>query len=313
MFSSDRGHEKNIVIEYKIPVNAFSVDVEDGHSAFMTYWLHIDTEPSDIVERETQRFLETFAQYGVKATFFILGEVAKKFPALVKKIAKDGHEIGIHGFYHVEVFKLTEQEFRSAIADSKKMLEDITSGPVFGHRAPAFSIMPQTKWALEILAQEGFKYDSSIYPITGRRYGWPGFSKHICKVDLPSGLGIIEVPMSTVTIMGKVLPAAGGGYIRHFPYIVTRWAIKHIQKTRPAVVYMHPYEINTDPWSFPTEHLPPKERKSVIRFYNMQLRNRNTVLKKMHNLLSEFQFTTINQVIEKTVTDSNHQLNRVKV
>jgi hypothetical protein len=161
--------------------------------------------------------------------------------------------------------------------------------------------MPQTKWALEILAQEGFKYDSSVYPISGRRYGWPGFSKDICKIDLPSGRSIIEVPMSTVTIFGKTLPIAGGGYIRHFPYTVTRWAIKYIQKTRPAVVYMHPYEIETGLRSFPTEHLAPKDKNRAVKHHKLQLRNRHTMSRKLNKLLSQFEFAPLKKVISENL------------
>ena len=163
--------------------------------------------------------------------------------------------------------------------------------------------MPQTSWALDVLAELGFKYDSSVFPIAGRRYGWPGFSKGICKVDLPSGRSIIEVPLSTVTVLGKTLPAAGGGYIRHFPYVVTKWAIKRVQKKRPAIVYIHPYEVDTEARTFDMKHLSYKDKLKVIKFHKMQQRNRNTVAIKLGNLLDEFEFTTIAEVINKTITD----------
>jgi polysaccharide deacetylase family protein (PEP-CTERM system associated) len=280
-------------------INALSIDVEDYWSILSRDWLHIEAEPSDAVVKNTEWFLQTLAQHNVKATFFILGEVAKKFPSLIKKIAKDGHEVGVHGFSHKQIFRLTEEEFQCEVADCKKLLEDISGTGVLGHRAPAFSIMPQTKWALEILAQEGFKYDSSIYPISGKRYGWPGFSKGICKVDLPSGRTIIEVPMSTVKIFGRDLPAAGGGYIRHFPYVVTKWAIKRIQKKRPVIVYMHPYEVDTKVRTLDTEHLSHKKRNKVIKFHKMQQRNRNTVGEKLIKLFSDFEFAPIREVMKK--------------
>jgi len=284
-------------------INALSIDVEDCWSIFARDWLKIAAEPSDAVVRNTEWFLGVLAEHDVKATFFILGEVAQNFPSLIKKIANQGHEIGSHGFSHKQIFKLNEQQFRKEIADSKRLLEDVSSSQVMGHRAPAFSIMPQTKWALEVLAQEGFKYDSSVYPTSGKRYGWPGFSKGICKIDLQSGHDIIEVPMSTVTVLGRTLPAAGGGYIRHFPYAVTKWAIKHIQNKRPAIVYMHPYEIDTEARTFDTKHLSYKDRLKVIKFHKMQQRNRNTVAIKLGKLLDEFEFTTIAEVINKTIAD----------
>jgi polysaccharide deacetylase family protein (PEP-CTERM system associated) len=279
-------------------INALSIDVEDYWSILSRDWLHIDAEPSDAVVKNIEWILEVLARYNVKATFFILGEVAKKFPSLIKKIAKDNHEIAVHGFSHKQIFKLSEEDFRREIADCKKLLEDITGLAVSGHRAPAFSIMPSTKWALEVLAQESFKYDSSVYPISGKRYGWPGFSKDICKVDLPSGRSIIEVPMSTVTILGKTLPAAGGGYIRHFPYAVTKWVIKHIQKTRPVIVYVHPCEIDSESKPFEIKHLSCGDKIRAVKFHVLQLRNRDTVRDKILALLSEFDFTSLRHVID---------------
>lgn len=279
-------------------LNALTIDVEDYWSIFSRDWLGQDIEPTEAVVKNTEWFLEMLGRHNVKATFFVLGEVAKKFPSLIKRIAEDGHEIGAHGFCHRQIFKLTERQFHREVADCKKLLEDITTCSVLGYRAPAFSIMPSTKWALEVLAQEGFKYDSSIYPITGERYGWPGFSKDICKVQLPSGRSIIEVPMSTVTILGKTIPVAGGGYIRHFPYPVTRWAIKRVQKQRPVIVYMHPHEIDTKPKPFQAAHLSGGDKRNVLRFHKMQLRNRCTMQGKIFQLLSEFEFTTLRKIIK---------------
>ncbi|MBA7472912.1 hypothetical protein ES707_08244 [subsurface metagenome] len=282
-------------------INAFTIDVEDYWSIFSRDWLGIEAEPSEAVVRNTEWFLETLERFNIKATFFILGEVAAKFPGLIRKISQAGHEIGSHGFSHRQIFKLTEEQFRSEVAESKKLLEDITGLAVSGHRAPAFSIMPSTKWALEVLAQESFKYDSSVYPIAGKRYGWPGFSKGICKVDLPSGRSIIEVPLSTVTVLGKTLPAAGGGYIRHFPYVVTKCSIKRIQKQRPAIVYMHPYEIDTELRPFPTGHLCSEDKKEVIKLHRLQLRNRDTMHRKINKLLSDFDFAPLKKVISETL------------
>jgi polysaccharide deacetylase family protein (PEP-CTERM system associated) len=284
-------------------LNALTIDIEDYWSIFSRDWLYTEAEPGDAVVRNTEWFLKTLAGHNVKATFFILGEVAEKFPSLIRKIAADGHEISSHGFSHKQIFRLTEEEFQREVANCRKLLEDITSSPILGYRAPAFSIMPQTKWALEILAQEGFKYDSSIYPISGRRYGWPGFSRDICKIDLPSGRSIVEVPLSTVTILGRILPVAGGGYIRHFPYTVTSWAMKHIQKTRPVIVYMHPYEIDTQTQYFQSEYFSGKDNRKARRFHRIQLRNRNTVGRKFVKLLDEFKFATIKEVINRVTAN----------
>lgn len=153
-------------------INAISIDVEDYWSIFQRDWLSIpDAKPSEAVVKNTRWYLQTFAEHDVKATFFVLGEVAEKFPLLIKEIAGQGHEIGSHGLSHKQIFKLSEDDFRQEIAESRKLLEDITGKAVLGYRAPAFSIGPETKWALKILAEEGYKYDSSVYPITGKRYG----------------------------------------------------------------------------------------------------------------------------------------------
>ncbi|MHC5061006.1 MAG: polysaccharide deacetylase family protein [Planctomycetota bacterium] len=280
--------------------NALTLDVEDYWSIFFRYWLNKNTEPSEAVIRNTEWFLETLARYNVEATCFILGEVAQKHPSLVKKIAENGHEIGSHGFSHKQIFKLNRNQFRDEIATSKKLLEDITGQAVRGYRAPAFSIMPETKWALDVLAEEDYRYDSSVYPIAGKRYGWPGFRKDICQVALPSGRTIIEAPLSTVTVFGKTLPVAGGGYLRHFPYLVTKMAMSQIQKKRPAIVYMHPYEVDVDNKKFDLSSMSYAQRCKVMKFHRLQLRNRKTVAGKLINLLIDYEFTTLSNLIEKT-------------
>jgi polysaccharide deacetylase family protein (PEP-CTERM system associated) len=283
-----------------IIVNAFTLDVEDYWSTFLRYWFNKDTEPSEAVVRNTEWFLGMLAEFNVKATCFILGEVAVKYPSLIKKISNNGHEVASHGFSHNQIFNLSQDQFRQEISDSKKLLEDITSAPIVGYRAPAFSVMPQTQWALEVLAEEGYKYDSSVFPISGKRYGWPGFSQDICKVDLPSGKSIVEVPMSTVSLLEKTLPAAGGGYLRHFPYIVTKTAIKQIQKARPAIVYMHPYEIDIENKKLDFSSMSFVQKYRTIKFHLLQLRNRKTVAGKLIKLLDEFEFTTISEIIDKS-------------
>ena len=292
-------------------INGLTIDVEDYWSIFSRDWLNIaEAKLSDIVLKNTRWYLEIFDKYNVKATFFILGEVAEKFPSLVKEIAGQSHEIASHGCSHKQIFKLDQQQFRQEISKSKKMLENITGVEVKGYRAPAFSVTPQTKWALDVLAQAGFEYDSSVYPISGKRYGWPGFSKDICKLDLPSGQSIIEVPMSTVTVLRKTLPAAGGGYIRHFPYPVTKWAIKRIQKKRPAIVYMHPYEIDVDKGDFSTDHLSREEKHKAIKFHKWQLRNRGSMSDKVNRLLCDFKFAPLRKIISE---GTNAPLGKVSV
>ena len=278
-------------------LNALTIDIEDYWSVFFRDWLNIEAEPSDAVVKNTEWFLRVLADHNVKATFFILGEVAQCFPELIKGIVSEGHEIAVHGFYHRQIFKLSHDEFKKEVGDAKKLLEDLTGRQVLGHRAPAFSVNKDTQWALEVLLEEGFKYDSSVYPISGRCYGWTEFSKEICKVDLPSGRSIIEVPLSTVTVLGKTLPVTGGGYIRHFPYVVTKCIIKHIQKQRPVIVYMHPHEIDTELRLFTMEKLNQEDRNKTFRHHKLQLRNRHTVSQKINKLLSQFEFAPLRKVI----------------
>lgn len=285
-------------------LNALTIDVEDYWSVFSRDWLRLDAEPSAAVVRNTERLLEILARFNVKATCFILGEVARKYPGLINSIARAGHEIASHGLLHTQLFKLTEEQFRAEIADARKLLQDITSAAVLGYRAPAFSIMPETQWALEALADAGFRYDSSVYPVHLKRYGWPGFPDNICEVHCASGKSIIEAPMSKVKVLGKDLPVGGGGYFRLLPYSITRRALAHIQKHRPAVIYLHPYEIDTESRDFQTEHLFRNERKAALKHHKKQLRKRDTVAEKLCCLLSEFELAPLAEVLKTTPTSS---------
>ncbi|MBN2456505.1 MAG: polysaccharide deacetylase family protein [Sedimentisphaerales bacterium] len=279
--------------------NALTIDVEDYWSIFFRDWLHIEAEPSDAVVKNTKWFLQTLGEFNIKATFFVLGEVAEKFPELVKEIACKGHEVGVHGFYHKKIFELDSDTFKKEVGSAKKLLEDITGQKVLGHRAPAFSFNADTQWALEVLAECGFKYDSSISPAQGSRLGWPGFKKEIHRANLPSGKSILEVPMSAVSL-GIVELRVGGGYMRHFPYLYTKLAVKTIQRKRPVVLYVHPYEIDVQELALNTDNLTRKQRKRALQFHKMQLRNRNTVGWKFTKLLNEFKFTSIREVINST-------------
>ncbi len=289
-------------------IHAFTVDVEDYHNIIARDWLGRDGPPTRAVVENTGRFLRHLATRNRRATFFVLGEVAAAYPGLIRDIAAGGHELGVHGFYHRQVFKLTAESFRKEVVDAKKLIEDISGQPVRGHRAPAFSIMPDTAWALDVLAQAGFVYDSSIFPIAGRRYGWPGFREDIHEVTLTGGRTIIEAPMSTVTLFGKRLPACGGGYLRHFPGIVTTWALRRIEKLRPAIVYTHPYEIELPIGGLDTTGLSVTDARRVQRFHRLQLRNRATVERKLASLLDEFQFDTLWNVIQRAMGDGRKQV-----
>ena len=281
-------------------LNMLSFDIEDGWSIFSRDLLAKEIEPTDTVVRDTQWILEALEQKNVKATFFILGDVAKTFPNLIKQIADSGHEIGVHGFSHKQIFKLTKEEFSNEISYTKKLLEDVCSVQVRGYRAPAFSIMPQTSWAFEVLAEVGFAYDSSVMPCRNKRYGWACFSRDICRIDLGGGRSIIEVPMSVlnIPILGKGF-GTGGGYLRHFPYSLTKQVVKHLQKQRPVVVYMHPYEFGTEVVPLPVNHLGRRDKMNVALRLKIAMRNKGAMPDKLKRLLSDFEFTSIANIIEK--------------
>ena len=185
--------------------HALTIDVEDYHNLLSRHWLGKDTQPTDRVVVNTNRILNLLSKNETKATFFILGEVGAKFPELIRDIVNNGHELGVHGYYHHQVYNLTPEEFRKQVRDSKVVLEDIAGIPVTGHRSPAFSITNQTRWAWEILLEEGFKYDSSIFPFKGRRYGWPESPLDPYEIRTPTG-SILEIPLSVVELAGCRIP-----------------------------------------------------------------------------------------------------------
>jgi polysaccharide deacetylase family protein (PEP-CTERM system associated) len=287
--------------------NALTIDVEDYHNIIARDWLGRDGPPTPAVVHNTARLLGMFSRCDLHATFFILGEVAETFPQLVRDIAAAGHELGVHGYRHRQVFKLTREQFRKEIGDAKKRIEDITGQAVQGHRAPAFSINAETSWAFEIIADAGFDYDSSIAPIRGRRYGWPGFPLGIHEMKLGNGRTLIEAPLSTVSILGRRIPACGGGYLRHFPGFFTDWAFRSIQRSRPVIVYMHPYELEQDVLPLDTSELDVEARKRAERFHRLQLRNRHTVERKLLRLLERYRFAPLGRVINDVLQPTMNQ------
>jgi len=229
--------------------DVMSVDVED--------YFHVEAfaehvSPADWaqfpsrVRRNTLRILELFEEYRCRATFFILGWVAEREPSLVREIAEQGHEVACHSFAHRRVFTLHPEAFREDLRRARAAIENAAGVPVLGYRAPTFSIRRDSLWALEILAEEGFLYDSSVFPIRHDLYGFPEAPRFAHRRGLAGGRSIVEVPMSTVRLGNVNLPAAGGGYLRLLPLSYTRWAIQrlHRKEDQPAIVYFHPWEID---------------------------------------------------------------------
>ncbi|GAB5488667.1 MAG: DUF3473 domain-containing protein [Parasphingorhabdus sp.] len=247
-------------------LNAMSVDIEDWFQvgAFETV---IDRDDWDNlehrVERNTDAVLALFSDEEIKATFFILGWVAERYPALMQRIVREGHEIASHGYDHARVYTLSPEEFRKDLEHSRKLLEDSSGEAVIGYRAPSFSIDQRTPWAHEILAEQGFKYSSSVAPIMHDHYGWAGSPRFSWKpVD---GSELIELPVTTVKIGNRTLAAGGGGFFRLLPYAFYDWAISKMQREegRSAIFYFHPWEIDPEQPRVETAPL-----KSKLRHYS---------------------------------------------
>ncbi|MDH5325883.1 MAG: DUF3473 domain-containing protein [Gammaproteobacteria bacterium] len=272
-------------------VNAMTVDVEDYFhvSGFSRYVEQANWEKYECrVEANTRKLLELFDKYDVRATFFVLGWVAERFPNLVREIAKLGHEIACHGYSHKLIYEQTPDEFRRETVKAKTILEDIIQDSVLGYRAASYSIVNSSLWALDILVECGFSYDSSIFPIHHDRYGISNAELFPHKLTTPSGHKLIEFPLSTVRFLATNVPIAGGGYFRLFPYHVTKTGLAHInRRNRPFIFYLHPWEVDPD------QPRVAANWKSRFRHYN----NLNKCEKRLEKLVSEFTFSTAQHVL----------------
>lgn len=218
-----------------------SVDVEDWAQSTWDHSLEI----SGHAQRNAERLLDLLAAHKKTATMFILGKFAERFPETVRRIADEGHEVGSHGYGHIEVFFQTPKEFRQDAHRAKHLLEDLIGQPVIGYRAPDFSIVRSTTWALDVLAELGFRYDTSVFPIKSKHYGIPDWPLHPTTVCLPSGRSIIELPIATLKLLGRRWPVAGGGYHRLLPWPLIHMAIsRSMRMGKPFMSYCHPYEFD---------------------------------------------------------------------
>jgi polysaccharide deacetylase family protein (PEP-CTERM system associated) len=228
--------------------DALSVDVEDYfHVEAFAPLVSRAQWPSfpSRVRQNTERVLRLLERHRCRATFFILGWVAEREPALVREIAQAGHELACHSQLHRRVYTLTPEEFREDVKRARAAIEDAAGAAVAGFRAPTFSITRRSLWALEILAELGFQYDSSIFPVRHDLYGMPDAPRGLHQRRLPSGRSIWEFPPATVRLAGQNLPVAGGGYLRLLPMVYTRWGIGRIHRERrPVMVYFHPWELD---------------------------------------------------------------------
>jgi polysaccharide deacetylase family protein (PEP-CTERM system associated) len=236
--ASRRRHIMSVDVEDYFMVEAFSGSVRRDS------W---DNWPSRVVNN-TGKILDLFDRYNVKGTFFMVGWVARKFPALVQDIQHRGHELACHSFWHRTVYSLTPEEFRQDTRDAVRAIEDAAGVKVLGYRAPSWSITKSCLWALDILAEEGFTYDSSIYPIRHDLYGVPGAQRFPYNKECLNGRILREFPPTTVQFLGMNLPAAGGGYLRIFPLAYTDWVFRKTEKSsgERVMVYVHPWEVDPD-------------------------------------------------------------------
>lgn len=274
-------------------VNAFSVDVEDYFqvSALASAISRDEWPKRELrVERNTEILLDLLAERNLRGTFFVLGWIADARPALVKRIAAAGHEVASHGYSHQLIYRQTQAEFREETTRSKQLLEDLIGAPVIGYRAASFSITGQSLWALDVLIDLGFQYDSSVFPIRHDRYGIPDALPEPHVIRAPSGRGLAEFPMSAASFLGLKVPVSGGGYFRIFPYWLIRAGLRQINEEarRPFTFYLHPWEV--DPGQ------PRVKVGALSRFRHYT--NLDKCEPRLRKLLGEFKFSTMRDVLQ---------------
>jgi len=273
-------------------VNALTIDVEDYFHVSVFDGLIPRSQWSSLESRvcaNTERLLDIIGE--TKGTFFVLGWVAERFPALVRAIAAAGHEIASHGSEHRLVYDQTPSAFRDDVRRAKADLEAASGREVIGYRAPSYSVTPQSLWALDILIEEGYRYDASIFPIRHDRYGIPVSPRHPYTIHRPAG-SLLEAPAST-TIVGPLnLPIAGGGYFRILPYWWTRWGVNRVNslERQPAIFYLHPWEIDPD---------QPRLKAGLLSRFR-HYRNLHKTEERLRQLLADFQFAPMIQVLRNS-------------
>ncbi|MBI2216431.1 MAG: DUF3473 domain-containing protein [Candidatus Rokubacteria bacterium] len=272
-------------------LNALSFDIEEY---FQVEALRGLVRPRDWDRLEsrvapvTLRLLDVLERHRVTATFFVVGWVAERQPELVREIARRGHELGCHGYAHLPVYAMEPETFREDLRRAKRTIEDAAGEPIIGYRAPTCSIVRETLWALPVLAEEGFRYDSSIFPIHHDRYGIPDADRFPHRVSAP-GADLVEFPLTTVRLAGQNLPCCGGGYFRLLPYPVVRAALRRVNEREgmPGMVYLHPWELDPDQPRFALRGL------AAFRHY-VNLRH---TADKLERLLDDFAFGPVERVL----------------
>jgi len=249
-------------------------------------WDHLQST----LARNVRHLLDIFRSYDVRATWFLLGWCAERFPKVMEEIAAEGHEIACHSYHHRPVYTLKPEEFRDDTKRAIEAIQEATGIRPRGYRAPSWSISDQIPWAFETLAELGFEYDSSIFPIKHDLYGMPAGPRTIFRMKCRQNRYLYEVPASTFRIFGKNFPIAGGGYLRHMPYWYTRAVIRHLNRRgQPAVVYIHPWELDPDP-----PHIEGLSMTQRLRSYG----STRIMGIKLSRLLRDFRFTTVMHYLE---------------
>lgn len=274
-------------------VNALSVDVEEYyHASIFRAATNTLARPcfESRVERSIDRLLALLTTHRARATFFVLGEVAAAHPSIVRRIAQECHEVACHGDRHEDVSRQTPREFRADIRRAKAQLEDIVGEPISGYRAPNFSIGPAQSWAYPILAEEGFRYDSSTYPIRHDRYGEPSAPRFPYEIWRNGSARLMEFPVGTARLLGVNLPIGGGGYFRLSPFTLVRLGIQrvNIREHRPVMFYLHPWELD------PGQPRPSMAWRHRFRHYVGVEKHEA----KFAQLLERFCFGTARDVLE---------------
>jgi polysaccharide deacetylase family protein (PEP-CTERM system associated) len=279
-------------------VNAMTIDVEDYFHVSVFDGVvprHLWEGFESRVCANTERLLQLFDSYEVKGTFFVLGWVAERFPELVRRIAAAEHEVASHGYGHRLVYDQTPKAFREDVRRAKALLEASAGAPVLGYRAPSYSVTPRSLWALDILIEEGYRYDSSIFPIRHDRYGIPLSPRHAYLLERPNG-ELVEAPASTTRVGPLNLPVAGGGYFRILPYEWTRWGISRVNRLegRPAIFYLHPWEIDPD---------QPRLKAGLLSRFR-HYRNLGETEARLRRLLADFRFGPMSAVLDRAISRS---------
>jgi len=276
------------------PVNGFSVDVEDWYQvADFAAVLGFDDwdKYESRVAANTDRVLRLLDDAGgVKGTFFVLTWNAERHPEIVRRIAAAGHEVASHGYAHKLIYEQTTEEFRADVARAKRILEDITGAPVLGYRAPSFSVTTRSLWALDVLLDLGFRYDSSVFPVKDSLYGLPDAQRFPYVIRERDGRRLVEFPITTTPLLGRNLPLGGGGYLRMLPYPYMAWGMRRVNRGegKPAVVYMHPWEVDPE---------QPRIKTAGKRGFSTHYVGLAGTEAKLRKLLTSFRFAPIRDVL----------------